>query len=344
MNFTNPFPKYNFETHDINHHLHSSEAIVCKSQQNLNTSDCFLSFYSPAKNIRYVSSYFFNAIKTNRKPVLSLSGRPGEELFWGSQTNENWHPWLWSRYMNNNETTRDSWCNFFEPIEDIIKSTEDNINDVEDFYLYLACLSHVFRLNSKMESELLRKYINFDISQDMIGLQIRRGELVPSSGKIEESWSDKTASQYGGRPIYKIEDYMTGISMISKTTGIRNIYVSTDSFETIEYLEKNYTEYKFYYSKFEREKLLRYNGEPSTVALEFDVFRNQHLIPLYTESCLVDLLMLSKCKAFVGGMVWSEYGITGWLLQIAKNRKITQYYNVEGEFDMNGKQTRLLLL
>lgn len=124
-------------------------------------------------------------------------------------------------------------------------------------------------------------------------------------------------------------------------------FISCDdtlSKQSISYYIKDITKYSDFFNTLASTKFIRYNGDPSKVALEFDVFRNQHLIELYTESCLIDLYMLSECNAFVGGMVWSEYGITGWLSQIAKKRKITPYYNVEGEFDTNGQQTKLLLL
>lgn len=345
IDVSKPFPKYSLIDCDISDDIKTANHVIGHIQKNSEQSgECYLSFYPVAKNIRYVSSYFFKAIKSNKKPVLSYSSRPGEDTFWWSQTKESWFPWLWTRHLENNNTTQDSWCNYFLPIEDLIESDDKSTAELEDFYLYLACLSHVFRISQVAKSSLFTKYVDFDSSQDMIGLQIRRGELVPNSGSVKESWSEKNASNFGGRPIYEIDDYMIGVSMISEATGIKNVYVSTDSAETIDYLKTNYTDYTFYYAKFDRDKFIRYNGDPSKVALEFDVFRNQHLIELYTESCLIDLYMLSECNAFVGGMVWSEYGITGWLSQIAKKRKITPYYNVEGEFDTNGQQTKLLLL
>jgi hypothetical protein len=54
--------------------------------------------------------------------------------------------------------------------------------------------------------------------------------------------------------------------------------------------------------------------------------------------------MLSNCDAYVGGMCWSEYGATGWFLQIGNKKSITPYYNVEGKFDLNSKQVGLLLI
>ncbi len=339
------FTKLNLDTIEISEELKFANNHIRNIQENSTTTgNCYMSFYSIAKNIRYVSSNFFQNIKNGFKPTLANVCRPGEDHFWFNNTKESWYPWLWSRHTNNNNNPRESWSNFFELPDNSIESDGELKSSIDDLYLYLACLKHTFKLKETLKEHLINKYTDFDVNQDFIGLQIRRGELVPKNGSIEESWNNITASQYGGRPIYSIDEYMQGVKEISEKTGIINIYVSTDSEETIKYLNENYTEFNFFVSKYDRSKFIRYEGDPSTVALEFDVFRNQHLIEHYTDSCLIDLYLLSKCKAYVGGMVWSEYGLTGWFLQICEQQKITPYFNVEGVFETDGKQIKLLLI
>ena len=53
--------------------------------------------------------------------------------------------------------------------------------------------------------------------------------------------------------------------------------------------------------------------------------------------------MLSQCQGFVGGMKHSEYGVCGWLLQMVEQKSITPYYNLEGEFELNGSPVGMLL-
>jgi hypothetical protein len=56
------------------------------------------------------------------------------------------------------------------------------------FFLYLACLSHVFRFNEGFGKHLLEKYKAEFPEGPVCGLQIRRGEIVPKDGDINKSW------------------------------------------------------------------------------------------------------------------------------------------------------------
>lgn len=46
---------------------------------------------------------------------------------------------------------------------------------------------------------------------------------------------------------------------------------------------------------------------------------------------------------YVGGMSYSEYGLSGWFLQMAEQKAITPYYNIEGEFCLTGHPVQMLL-
>ena len=339
MNIDNNFifPKFNLEDIDIKNEFNFCiNKIKDVQDSNSNNSECFLSFYAIAKNIRFISSYYFNSIKSGSKPIISNSCRPGEDNFWMSMTNDNWYPWIWSRGLNAN-SNYDAWNKIFKPIERSVDKEFTNItNEVNDFYLYITSLSHIFTVNDEYKDRLYDKYVNFDLPDKIIGLQIRRGEIVPKDGNVDDAWN--------GRPIYHIDDYMNGIELISNKIGTKNIFVSTDSKETIDYLINNYKEYNFYYNNFDRELFLRYGGKDTNVGLEFDLLKNIDLISHYLDSGVIDLLMLSNCDAYVGGMSWSEYGATGWFLQMGNKKCITPYYNVEGEFDINSKQVGLLLI
>jgi len=335
------FPKFNLDKIDIRNELISAKKRIYEVQNSgRGTQECFLSFYPVAKNIRFVSSHFYNSIKNNRIPILSDTARSGEDSFWMNMTSRSWYPWLWIRYFKDIDTgegNRKSWERLFRPIEDPCIKEVTGYNDVNpgSFFLYIACLSHVFRFNQIFKNLIFEKYKSEFPEGPVCGLQIRRGEIVPKDGDINKSWKI--------RELFTLDDYMVGAKEICDKLGTKTIFVSSDSNETLEYLKENYTDYNFIVNKYDRSLFVRFQGDPSKVNLERDLQLNPSLIEHYTETCLIDLYMLSQCQGFVGGMRHSEYGVCGWFLQMAEQEHITPYYNLEGNFELDGFPVGMLL-
>jgi hypothetical protein len=334
------FPQFQTDTINISKELNCHKNYIFNVQtQGSHLSDCYLSFDPVSKNLRFVSSYFFEGIKRGLIPRISSYCRNGEDGWWREKTGEGWYPWLWTRYFQNNSSNEQSWNNLFKPILDIVEiDSPDQSGALSDFYLYLACLDHTFRLNEQFENQLKNTMLNYDWpDQPVCALQIRRGEMVPKDGSVKLSWT--------GRPIYTVDDYMVGIDIVSQKLGSKHVFVSTDSQETIDYLNQNYSnKYNFFSNIYDRNLFIRYDGDCNSVHLSIDLQKQQNLIQHYTESCVSDLIALSKCNGYVGGMKHSEYGLTGWFLQMIKQQKITPYYNVEGDFNLNDQPVGMLLL
>jgi hypothetical protein len=238
----------------------------------------------------------------------------------------------------------ESWTQFFKNFGSFNSEEINSELSTDDFYIYLSSLNNVFQINEDYEKYLNDSYVNFKWPDEpVIGLQIRRGEIVKNNGNIDESWNTNSGINYA-RPLYSIDEYMNGVEIINEKLNYKHIFVSTDSLETIDYLVENYPKYNFLYNNFNRESFLRYNGNPSSVALEFDIAKNEQLIKHYTDSCILDLLSLSKCSSYVGGMTHSEYGICGWFLQMCNQKSITPYFNVEGELDLVNGSLKMLLV
>jgi hypothetical protein len=335
----NILPQHNQEIIDIQQEIDRCKLYINELQTNYQISgDCYLSFYPLAKNIRFLSSYFCYNIINGKNPKLSESPRPGEIEFWKEKTKENdWHPWLWGRYFENKNSVKEILENILQPIDDIVDISTLDINyknkiqnvHVTKFLLYLSCLGHIFRLNKNFENEIIKNYFNYKWpTENVCGLQIRRGEIVSKN------------SIWSGRKVYSVEEYMTETKKLCSILNTKNIFVSTDSIETIDYLKENYSEYNFYYNNYDRNLFIRYSENWSkefidSPSLELQISKKPHLIKHYTESCISDLICLSNCQGYVGGMSMSEYGICGWFLQMAKQQKITPYYNLEGTFDLD---------
>lgn len=343
-------PKENMQFINIEKELDLCKAYIYEVQSKSNKyGDCYLSFYPLAKNIRFISSYFFKNIRMGLKPRISLNCRPGEDYFWTSKTKDNWYPWLWGRYFEKKSNNKESWENIFSTIDKAItiQNNQENFvdfNNINDFVLYLSCLDFIFELNEKFLETITQTIINKYIPQNnLCGLQIRRGEIVAKDGDLSKSYLK-------ARPIYTIDDYMIGVKKVCEKLNNNDVFVSTDSNETINYLKENYPDYKFYDNLYDKNNFLRYSESNLNKynldgpSLEFDINLRQDLIKFYTETCISDLYLLSKCKGYVGGMTYSEFGICGWFLQMAKQKSINPYYNVEGEFNLKGDKTSLLLL
>ena len=332
------FPKYNSETIDIQAELSAATRQIQRVVSSANkVNPCHLSFYPVAKNIRFVSSSFYSSIKAGMRPYMSDHCRPGEDYFWTEMTGMSWYPWLWTRYENPavGEGCRASWGRLFMDIEDGVACTPGPADSAESLFLYLACLSHVFRFRPGFADRLMQAHRADFPEEPVCGLQIRRGEIVPKGGNIEDAWKI--------RPLYTIDEYMDGAKQVCDVIGARHIFLSSDSSETIDYLRERYHNYNFIVNRYDRELFLRYQGDHSRVNLEADLQMNPGLTRHYTESCLIDLYMLARCKGYVGGMSYSEYGLSGWFLQMAEQKAITPYYNIEGEFCLTGHPVQMLL-
>lgn len=340
--------QFNRNTIDIKKQIDVCKLLINKIQtSSANKGECYLSFYPLAKNIRFLSSYFFSNIQRGLNPKLSNNSRSGEDYFWKEKTGEtSWYPWLWSRNYTNNQTTKDSLNNIFNDIERIIDISDfdssyiDELKNcvIEPLPLYLACLDHVFSLNKELHDRLLKKELNYEWPEKPVcGLQIRRGEIAKNTTNTDGAWH--------GRKIYSLDEYMEKTKEICNILNTNKIFVSTDSSETIDYLKQNYTNYTFFSNIYDKTLFIRYDTNwkkefVESPSLELQVCKKPELIEYYTNSCLSDLICLSKCQGYVGGMSMSEYGICGWFLQMAKQKKITPYFNVEGTL----KENNLLLI
>ena len=122
------FPRYNLDKIDITNELNAAKKRIHSAQNSgQGSQECFLSFYPVAKNLRFVSSHFYNSVKNNRVPILSDRARIGEDSFWMEMTSKSWYPWLWIRYFDNvdsNEGNRKSWERLFNPIENVSEAPD----------------------------------------------------------------------------------------------------------------------------------------------------------------------------------------------------------------------------
>ena len=225
---TRIFPQSNISIYDLTNEINAAKLHINRIQTEAkNHADCYLSFYPVAKNVRFLSSWFCKRIQEGSKPQVSLQARNSEESFWCQYAKEkSWYPWLWSRCYPNNKNTKESIENIFRPITEMIDISDINDENIEhlknlhfnDFVLYLASLTHVFRFQESFFTSITSKYLRKNWPNNKVcALQIRRGEIASKDAKVEESWH--------GRKMFLEDEYMQHAMDICKLLDTNYIFI-----------------------------------------------------------------------------------------------------------------------
>jgi hypothetical protein len=328
---------------DFNKYLNYTNDIVNKMQnQTNNYNEIPLSFYPIAKNIRMTSSYMTMNILNGYSSYIDNMARSGEPDFWkNNKKMGDWYPWLWSRgFEGNFEKNIDGWKIYFDSF--IKNRPSSNLEIVGDsieppehlfiFFLYLSSLQYSFHFNNKYQEKfsLFEKEMNWPNNSKILAVQIRRGETCMKDGSISD------------RPFYHLEEYIKNIDKMISTNGFEYIYISTDSDEEISELKKLRPEWKLLYIPIDRTQFFRMKN--GFVDLEVFCTLEPNRIPFIVDSGLADLYFISQCQGYISTISVSEFSRCGWFLQIARQRKITPYINMNNEeLDMSKKDTLLLL-
>jgi hypothetical protein len=67
-------------------------------------------------------------------------------------------------------------------------------------------------------------------------------------------------------------------------------------------------------------------------------------IPFVVDSGIADLFFISQCKGYISTISVSEFSRCGWFLQIATQKKITPYIDMNNDILDVSKKDKLLLL
>lgn len=296
----------------------------------------YLTYYPISKNILMLASNFYKekGKKENFKFNLRNYAREGEVLHLkrgGHDLGTPWHPWLWSRIERNkniNKTT--GWELYFNDWESV-NFTGDEVVD-----LGLCCQS-IFNLKDhmiKIINEEKRK-IGWDKYKEVSGMHVRRGEVY---------LKDNPKADWGVcRSYYTIDEYMIALKKISDN---KIVYLSSDSNETLKYLEENYKEYTFLTNTYDKNKFMLPKGNDKFKTIEGYCANNPDTIEFYVNTALIDLYFLGQCNKFVGTIKISCYSKIAYLLMCGNLKKRIDYYDMDKpneELKLNNGNDGLLL-
>jgi hypothetical protein len=179
----------------------------------------------------------------------------------------------------------------------------------------LSSLGQVFTLGPEIECKVLAKLPSKDFLSCAIGVHVRRGDTQAKGA----SWN-----QPGRNDQFGLKDYAKKCIETGERTGFRNIFVLTDSDDTVEQLASLLPEFEVAQNSFDKSLFFR-QAPGESVNVEEHVRVNPHLAEFYVSSTVGDLWGVSNCAAFVGPLATSEMSRTAYYLQLANSRKYTPH-------------------
>jgi hypothetical protein len=328
----NDFEKYlNYTDNMVNYIQHKSP----------NKTEIPLTFYPIAKNIRIPASYMAINIMNGKSSYINNMPRNGEPNFWKhNQKMGDWFPWLWARNrIPGNFTNADGWKYYFKsffsdkpmltaPNNETIKPPDD----VSLFFVYLSCIKYTFWLNNQYMSlmENYKTQIAWPADSLILAVQIRRGETCTKDGSITD------------RPFLNLNQYIEAIDKMLLANNYEYIYISTDSDYEIDEIKRVRPEWKLLYLPIDRSQFFRMETRP--IDLEIVCSMEPNRIPFVVDSAIADLFFISQCKGYISTISVSEFSRCGWFLQIAMQKQITPYIDMNDDILDMRKRDKLLLL
>lgn len=327
---------------DFEKYLNYTDNMVNHIQNNSpNKTEIPLTFYPIAKNIRTPASYMAINIMNGQSSYIHNAARNGEPHFWKhNKQMGDWFPWLWARTrIPGNFTNADGWKYYFESFvtnkQMMTASNSDAIkppDNVSLFFVYLSCIRYTFWLNNNYTS-IMEKYktqMAWPTDSSILAVQIRRGETCTKDGSITD------------RQFLNLNKYIEAIDKMLLANSYEYIYISTDSDYEIDEIKRVRPEWKLLYLPIDRSQFFRMSTHP--IDLEVVCTMEPDRIPFVVDSGIADLYFISQCKGYISTISVSEFSRCGWFLQIATQKQITPYIDMNDDILDMSKRDKLLLL
>jgi hypothetical protein len=288
-----------------------------------------LSFDPISKNLRFLSTSVALNWTVGKSTKFSNRARNGEEKFvrdeygWGS-----WYPWIYARWNSDHISNLDAWHLFFSSF------THGRIESIKTYYkleTHLAAelkyflpfkinaLQEVFQISQHSRSEINSHFFTTWPTGSVIGLHLRRGEIMSQ----DESWIRP------GTSAFSIDDHVKGVLRMSERLNTDQVYVATDSTNTLELLRKKLPNFNIFSSNTDRSKFYRIEHE-KIYDMQHFIFDNPKLGEFYAYSSISDLKYLSQCQGLVGKFS-SEFMLTAWLLALGNQQEYVPFVDLHGD-------------
>ena len=167
------------------------------------------------------------------------------------------------------------------------------------FYFTGLIMDSVLKLKDEYELHIRerRKYLNMESYKPIIGVHIRQGDVMTES--------------YLAFRRFKLSDYMATIEEVVSKTGVKNVFIATDSPETIKQLPKD-SGITFIYDDEEK----RHDTSNSLMLLN-----NPDMKKIETMTAVKNIYLLSDCDYIVGSYGTSFIKFASALSYFRKKRR-----------------------
>lgn len=191
------------------------------------------------------------------------------------------------------------------------------------FPAVVSAINRVFQISLNVENEISQNYFCAMPSDPVIGLHIRRGEIISE----DESWTRP------GTPVFSIDEHAQGVRVMSEKLNTNKVFVATDSNQTLEKISEKLPDFEVFTSNTNRNNF--YRIKPGEIYdMQNYIYSNPSKASFYVHSSVSDLKYLSQCQGLVGKFS-SEFTFTAWLLAIGVQNKMIPF------FDLYGVQTEI---
>jgi hypothetical protein len=276
--------------------------------------------------------------RMSEEPRIAEASFVKESLGW-----ESWFPWVWtSDVLKFGGTGIQAWSEYFNfPDREKLGASNRRISkwnksdldlQIIEFPFLIEALRRIFIFSSAAEIEISKflpeKSMLANSRSDYFSVHIRRGENISE----DEMWTRPNV------PFIPIKTYADSAKDLAFELGIDEVFISTDSLNSLEQFAALCPDLKILSNNIERKKFFRPSiGEIEDV--ETYVRKHPSECSFYAHTALADLYMLSGSKGIVGTISVSEFSKTGWYLAVAKSNSLVPFRSVSGPFNLRDKDS-----
>lgn len=199
------------------------------------------------------------------------------------------------------------------------------LGSIFNFIDHLSALNEIFRIGPDLKIEIFTSIPNEDLLSKAVAVHVRRGDTQAKGSLWNQPGRD---DQFG------LIDYALKCKLAGEQMGLKDLFVITDSDDTVEQLALLLPDFDVHQSTFDKSRFFR---QPlgKSVNVEEHVRENPQLADFYVSSTIGDLLAVSRCAGFVGPLATSEMSRTAYYLQIAKHQQFTPCFEVGGALSIH---------
>jgi hypothetical protein len=302
-----------------------------------------LTFYPLSKNLRVIASTIASNLEFGAPTKLSYFPRKGEYFFVKRNLGwRNWYPWIyvrnakdetmnnkiaWSKYFVFPDSSRFPKVEYFESNK---LNTEEMI--IRKIAIKVYAMSLVFEFSDEFKARIAEVTpVTLEDRLEYVGVHIRRGDVISVDGR----WSRNDW------PIIPVEEFAKSAMLMAESFGTKNIFLATDSFETVEQFRSYCYGYNVMVNTFDREYFFRVDFN-SVEDVETYIAKNPDKCDFYALSGVSDLFMLSKALGLVC-TINSEFSKTAWYLAMATQKKFVEFKSLTVPLDLEERDSIYLV-